>query len=69
MQNVNVASGQFHVLSNGAIIFGVSLILCTGIWKMDKLVTETVLALNLHFQHIAFNLQATGKSSAPFERA
>jgi hypothetical protein len=41
---------EFHVLSNGELLFGVSLILCTEEWI--QLFTETVLAFNLHFQHI-----------------
>jgi hypothetical protein len=37
----------FHALSNGALVFGISHILCTGKWR--KHFTETVLAFNLHF--------------------
>jgi hypothetical protein len=44
-----------HVLSNGAIVFAVSLILCTR--KLIKLFTETLLSFNYHFQHIGINLQ------------
>jgi hypothetical protein len=56
MQNAQVASIQkFHVLSNGALVFAVSLILCTGKWR--KLFTEALLAFNLHFQHMGLNLQ------------
>jgi hypothetical protein len=56
MQNVHVVSRpEFHVLSNGALAFAVRLILCTGKWI--KHFTETVLAFNLHFQHIGLNLQ------------
>jgi hypothetical protein len=36
-----------YVLSNGALVFDVSLILCTGKWT--QLLTETVLAFNLNF--------------------
>ncbi len=46
---------KFHALSNGALVFAVSLILCTE--KLIKLFTETVLAFNLHFQNIGINLQ------------
>jgi hypothetical protein len=57
MHNVNVVyRPEFHALSNGALVFGVRLILCTGKWT--KLLTETVLALDLHFRHIiGLNLQ------------
>ncbi len=56
MQNVHVVSRpEFQVLSNGAIGLGVSLVLCTGKWI--ELFTETLLAFNLHFQHIGLNLQ------------
>jgi hypothetical protein len=56
MQNVHVVSRPtFYVLSNGALVFHVSLILCTGKWI--QLLTETLLAINLHFQHIGLNLQ------------
>jgi hypothetical protein len=56
MQNVHVVSiPEFHALSNGALVFGVSHILCTGKWR--KLFTETGLAFNLHFQHIGLHLQ------------
>ncbi len=67
MLNFHVVSRpEFHVLSNGALVTAVSLILCTGKWT--KLFTVTVLAFNLHFQHIC-RTQLTGKPSAPFERA
>ncbi len=39
----------------GAFVFAVSLTLCTGKWI--KLLTETVLAFNLHFQHIELSLK------------
>jgi hypothetical protein len=56
MQNIYVASRpKLYVLSNGALIFGVSLILYTGKWI--KLFTETVLAFNLHLTYIRLNLQ------------
>jgi hypothetical protein len=50
-----VSRPKFHVLSNGAFVFGVSLILCTGKWS--KLLTETVFAFNLNFQQLGLNLQ------------
>jgi hypothetical protein len=57
--NVRVVSRpKFHVLSNGALVFAVSQILCTG--KLIKIFPETVFAFHLHFQHmlsIPFNLQ------------
>jgi hypothetical protein len=37
----------FHALSNGALVFAVSIILCKGKWV--KLFTETLLAFNLTF--------------------
>jgi hypothetical protein len=56
MQNVHVVSRpKFPVLSNGALPFAVSLILCTGKWR--KHFTQTVLAFNLHFQHKGLNLK------------
>jgi hypothetical protein len=56
IQNIHVVSRlKFHVLSNCVLVFDVSLILCTGKWI--KLFTETVLAFNLHFQHIGLNIQ------------
>jgi hypothetical protein len=58
MQNVNIVTRpKFHVISNGGLVFGVSLILilCRGKWT--KIFTETVLASNLYFQHIGLNLQ------------
>jgi hypothetical protein len=55
MQYVHVVSRpKFHVLSNGAVVFDVTLILCAGKWI--KLFMETVLAFNHHFQHIELNL-------------
>jgi hypothetical protein len=55
MQNGDFVSiPKFHVLSNDALVFAVSLIFCTGKWI--KLFTETVLAFNLHFQHKRLNL-------------
>ncbi len=48
MQNDRVVSRPvFHALSNGALVFAVSRILCTGKWR--KLFTETLLAFNLTF--------------------
>jgi hypothetical protein len=56
MQNVHAISRLFHVLSNGALVFTISLIiLCTGKWI--ELFAETLLAFNLHFQLIGINLQ------------
>jgi hypothetical protein len=56
MQNFHAVSiPEFPALSNGALVFAVSLILCTGKWT--KLFTETVVVLNLHFQHIGLKLQ------------
>jgi hypothetical protein len=56
MQNVHVVSKpEFHVLSNDALVTAVSLILCTGKWI--RLFTETLLAFNLHFQHIGLDWQ------------
>jgi hypothetical protein len=51
---LNVASKPtFHVLSNGALAFAGSLIFCRD--KGIKLITEAMLALNLHFQPIGLN--------------
>jgi hypothetical protein len=51
MQNAHVVSKpEFHVLSNGALAFADSLILCTRKWR--KHFPDTVLGFNLHFQHI-----------------
>jgi hypothetical protein len=50
-----LSRGKMHALSNGALVSGVSLILCTGKWK--KIFTETELAFNMHFQHKRLNLQ------------
>ncbi len=56
MHNVNVVyEPKFPVLSNGALVFGVSIILCAGKWI--QLFTETELAFNLHLQHIGLSLQ------------
>jgi hypothetical protein len=46
---------KYYVLSNGALDFAVSLILCTP--KYIKLFTETVLAFSLHFQHTGLSLE------------
>jgi hypothetical protein len=46
---------KFHAQSNGALVFAVGPILCTGKWM--HLFTETVLAVNLPFQPIGLNLQ------------
>jgi hypothetical protein len=56
MQNVHVVSRpKFHVLSNGALVFGVSLILCDGKWR--KHFRKTVFGFNVYFKHIRLNLQ------------
>ncbi len=54
----------FHVLSNGAHAFGVSLILCED---MEQTIHGNCAAFNLHFEHI-HRTQLTGNPSAPFER-
>jgi hypothetical protein len=67
MQNVHAISRPVsHVLSNGALAFAVSQILCTVKWR--KPFTKTVSAFNLHFQHM-YMTQLTGKQSPPFEKA
>jgi hypothetical protein len=50
IQNLNAASRPSNVLSNGELVFRVNLILCTE--TLIQLFTETLLAFNLHFQHI-----------------
>jgi hypothetical protein len=46
MQNVHVVSSPlFDVLCDGALVFALSLILCTGKWI--KLFAETVLAFSV----------------------
>ncbi len=51
MQNVHVASRpELNVLSNGALVLAVSLIVSTVKWI--RLLTEAVLAILLHFQRI-----------------
>jgi hypothetical protein len=68
MQIVHVASRpKFHVLSNGALVFGVTLISCTGKWI--NLFTETVLVFNLHFQHTGLHLQENQVHHSQFERS
>jgi hypothetical protein len=63
IQNANIFSKpKFHFPSNGALVFGVSLILCTGKWRQPF--TETVPAFDS-----AHKTQLTGRQSAPFERA
>jgi hypothetical protein len=65
MQNVNVVfKPEFHVLSNGALVFTVSIILCP--WKWIKLFTETVCSQTRFSAHSS---KLTAKPSAPFERA
>ncbi len=57
----------FNVLSNGALVFAVSLILCLGKWI--KLFTETGICIQPQFSfHFAFSTQLTEKISAAFER-
>jgi hypothetical protein len=46
---------DFHALSNGALVFAVSLILCPGKWS--KLFPETDLAFNLHFKQLGLHWQ------------
>jgi hypothetical protein len=56
---------KFHVLSNGALLSAISLILCTG--KMIKLFTETVLgAFKVHFQH---KTRLTGKRECTIRKS
>ncbi len=58
-----------QVFSSGDIVLAVSLLillLCAGKWI--KLLLETGLAFNLHFQHINMT-QITRKPISPFERA
>jgi hypothetical protein len=57
---------KFPALSNGALVFAVSLILCTRNWR--KHFTKTGLAFHFHFQQFG-RTQLTGKPSPPFERA
>jgi hypothetical protein len=56
MQNVHVVSRpKFHVFSNGALVFGVSLILAYR--EMDSTIYGRRACVNLRFQHIGLNLQ------------
>ncbi len=57
MQNDSADSRpKFDVISNGALVFSVPKPnILTGKWI--KLFFETVLAFNLHFQHIGLNLR------------
>jgi hypothetical protein len=51
-----VSRPGFHALSNGALAFAASQILC-GTGKWSKLFTGSVLAFNLYFQQLGLNLQ------------
>jgi hypothetical protein len=54
MRNVHCVSRPlFSALSNGALVFAVNLIICTG--KCINRFKETVLAFNLNFQQIGLN--------------
>jgi hypothetical protein len=48
---------EFHVLSNGALDFAVSMKLCTGASDISIHRNCTLLAFNLNLQHIGRNLQ------------
>jgi hypothetical protein len=60
-----VSRPEFNVLSNGALVFAVSLILCAGKWK--KIIHGNRAYIIPPFS--AYRTQLTGKPSAPFERA
>jgi hypothetical protein len=65
MSNVHaVSSSTFHALSNGALVFVVSLTLCTG--KMDRAIHQNCACIQPPFS--AVRTQLTGNQSAPFER-
>jgi hypothetical protein len=67
MQNVHAASTpEFHVLSNGALVFTVSIILYTG--KRISLHVQGNCA-SIHPPFSAHMTQFTRKFSATFERA
>jgi hypothetical protein len=54
MQNVHVVPRpEFHALSNGALVFADSRILCTGKWI--QVFAETVHAFNLNFQELGLH--------------
>jgi hypothetical protein len=56
MENAHVVSRpKAPLLSNGALAFGLTSILCTG--KRIKLFAGTELAFNLQFQHLCFKLR------------
>jgi hypothetical protein len=64
MQNVSVVSRpKMYVLSNGAIIFAVSLKLCKGKWT--KLLIKPVLAFNPQILHNRSHPQLTGNKVHP----
>ncbi len=65
MQNVNVVSRpNLHALSNGALVFALSLILLTRKWI--KTIHENWACIQHAFS--AFKTQLTGKPSVPYER-
>ncbi len=68
MQNVPVvSSSEFYVLSNGALGFGVSLIVCTG--NGGNYSPELCLHSTCVFSIYLCRTALTGNPSAPFERA
>jgi hypothetical protein len=67
-QNVNanaISRPKCHVLSNGALVFAVSIIFCTG--KLIKLFAETALAC-IQPPFSAYRTQITGNQIARFKR-
>jgi hypothetical protein len=67
MQNVHVvARPEFHALSNGSLIFSVSLILCTGKW-MKLFIHHNCACIQPQFS--AYWTQLTENQSASFEKA
>jgi hypothetical protein len=66
MQNVNVVSKpKLRVLSNGAFVFAVSLILCTGKW-IGETIAQNCTCSQPGFS--AYRTKLTGKPNATFER-
>jgi hypothetical protein len=58
MKNVDAVSRlDQHSVSNSAIAFAASLILCIGTGKWKTLFTKAVLAFKVHFQDIEVNSQ------------
>jgi hypothetical protein len=51
-----VSAPKFRALSTGALLFAISLILCTGKW-IELFRENEDLAFNLNFQHIGLNLR------------